>query len=231
MRRAARRAAAGRGHAVAGCGAARGRPPLGRLLPAHVRPRIEWGRSLTAPTEDPWIHGLRDRRALHRHQGQLVCRGVPGRLHPSDARRAGLRPRRAALHRSRGVHRLRRVRRGLPGRRVLRRGPAARRVARFRAAERRRTSRASNVAEGERRGTKPSRLAGETDYTRTSGRRASRASRPRRARLRHRQATSPPAPAPRPATAPASPAARSATGRRSRARPGGSPGRRGRPGR
>ena len=55
-----------------------------------------------------------------------VC---PGRLHPSHARRARLRPGQAALHRSRGVHRLRRLRRGLPGGRLLRRGPAARRVA------------------------------------------------------------------------------------------------------
>src|SRR5829696_8454886 len=74
------------------------------------------------------LHGLRHRRALHRHQGQLVRRGVPGGLHPPDARRARLRQGRAAVHRPRGVHRLRRVRRGLPRRRMLRRGPAPGRV-------------------------------------------------------------------------------------------------------
>src|SRR5437588_8637931 len=49
---------------------------------------------------------------------------MPGGLHPSDAGRARLRQRRDALHRPRGVHRLRRVRRGLPRGRLLRRGPA-----------------------------------------------------------------------------------------------------------
>ena len=75
-------------------------------------------------------HGLRDRRALHRNQGQLLRRGLPGRLHPPDARRAGLRHGRAALHRPGRVHRLRRLRRGVPGRRVLRRGSAPGRVVR-----------------------------------------------------------------------------------------------------
>ena len=54
-----------------------------------------------------------------------VC---PGRLHPPDSRRARLRRRRAALHRPRRVHRLRRLRRGLPSGRLLRRGPAPRGV-------------------------------------------------------------------------------------------------------
>ena len=79
--------------------------------------------------EEPKTYGLRDRRALHRHEGQLVRGGLPGRLHPSDARRAGLRRRRDALHRSGGVHRLRCLRGGLSGRRLLRRGPAPRGVA------------------------------------------------------------------------------------------------------
>ena len=65
-------------------------------------------------------------------QGQLVRRGLPGRLHPPDSRRARLRHGRDALHRPRGVHRLRRLRRGLPGRRLLRRGPAPGRVAALR---------------------------------------------------------------------------------------------------
>ena len=74
---------------------------------------------------------LRHRRALHRAEGQLLRRGVPGRLHPPDAGRARLRARRAALHRSGRVHRLRRLRRGLPGRRLLRRGPAPREWAKY----------------------------------------------------------------------------------------------------
>ena len=105
--------------------------------------------------EERLRHGLRHRRALHRHQGQLVRRGLPGRLHPPDARRARLRQGRAALHRPRGVHRLRRVRRGVPGRRVLRRGPAPGRVGQVRAASTRSTSPASS-AEARRR----SRTAG-----------------------------------------------------------------------
>ena len=35
--------------------------------------------------ESRTAHGLRDRGALHRDQGQLMRRGVPGRLHPPDA--------------------------------------------------------------------------------------------------------------------------------------------------
>ena len=35
-------------------------------------------------SEVPNRNGLRHRRAVHRHQGQLVRRGVPGRLHPPD---------------------------------------------------------------------------------------------------------------------------------------------------
>ena len=58
--------------------------------------------------------GLRHRRAVHRSKGQLLRRGLPGRLHPPDSRRAGLRQRRAALYRPRRVHRLRCLRRGLP---------------------------------------------------------------------------------------------------------------------
>ena len=70
-------------------------------------------------------------------EGQLVRRGLPGRLHPPDPGRARLRQGRDALHRPRGVHRLRRLRRGLPRGRLLRRGPAARRVAEVRADQRR----------------------------------------------------------------------------------------------
>jgi hypothetical protein len=61
--------------------------------------------------------GVRDQRTMHRDQGQLMRGGLPGGLHPPDPRRARLRPGRSALHRSRGMHRLRRLRRGLPGRR------------------------------------------------------------------------------------------------------------------
>ena len=77
------------------------------------------------------------------HEGQLLRRGLPGRLHPPDAGRARLRQGRAALHRSRGVHRLRRLRRGLPGRRLLRRGPAPGRVVEVRPDQRASTSPAS----------------------------------------------------------------------------------------
>ena len=78
-------------------------------------------------------------------KGQLVRRGVPGRLHPSDPGRARLRQGRDALHRPRGVHRLRRLRRGLPRGRLLRRGPAPGRVGRVRADQRRSTSPASRL--------------------------------------------------------------------------------------
>src|SRR6185436_5436379 len=63
-------------------------------------------------------HDLRDRRQLH--QGRRLPRGLPGGLHPPAAGSAGLRDRRAALHRPRGLHRLRRLRRGVPGRCDLR---------------------------------------------------------------------------------------------------------------
>ena len=73
--------------------------------------------SLPVPERGPNPNGVCDRRALHRHQGQLLRRGLPGRLHPPDARRTRLRGAGDALHRPGGVHRLRCVRRGLPGRR------------------------------------------------------------------------------------------------------------------
>jgi hypothetical protein len=65
----------------------------------------------------------------YRHKGHELCRGLPRRLHPPEGRRARLRAGRAALHRSRTVHRLRRLRRGLPGRRDHARGHGSRRVA------------------------------------------------------------------------------------------------------
>ena len=114
------------------------RPPL-KAPTVNIRPdrfgggsgvaRYNPRSSQSAARRTQGDHGLRHRRALHRHEGQLVRRGLSGRLHPSDARRARLRPGQAALHRPGGVHRLRRLRRGLPGRRLLRRGSAARRVA------------------------------------------------------------------------------------------------------
>ena len=42
--------------------------------------------SLTALEHQGRRHGLCDRRTLHRNQGQLLRRGLPGRLHPPDAR-------------------------------------------------------------------------------------------------------------------------------------------------
>src|SRR5215216_2846766 len=62
-------------------------------------------------------HDLRHRRQLH--QGRLLHRGLPRRLHSPQAGGARLRDRRAALHRPGGVHRLRRLRGGVPGRRDL----------------------------------------------------------------------------------------------------------------
>src|SRR5215208_3412095 len=57
---------------------------------------------------------LRDHGALHRHQGPVLCRGLSGRLH--------LRRRGSVLHKPRGVHRLRRLRAGVPSRGYLPRG-------------------------------------------------------------------------------------------------------------
>src|ERR1700704_4963856 len=73
-------------------------------------------------------HDLRHHRQLH--QGRRVHRRVPRRLHPSQGRGPRLRDRGAAVYRSSGVHRLRRLRGGLSRRRDLRRlrGPREARV-------------------------------------------------------------------------------------------------------
>ena len=63
------------------------------------------------------VHHL---RALHRHQGPLVRRRLPRRLHPRGGADARDRPR--------GVHRLRRLRARVPGRGDLPRGRAPREV-------------------------------------------------------------------------------------------------------
>src|SRR3954466_9595780 len=112
----------------------------GRLVAADGRysrplPPSQGGISIDLEGASP-PNGIRHRGAVHRHQGQLVRRGLPCRLHPPDARRARLRVGRDALHRPGRVHRLRRLRRSVPGRRLLRRGPAARRMAEVRGDQR-----------------------------------------------------------------------------------------------
>ena len=65
------------------------------------------GRALSPSTEEirvPYVIASR----VHRHDGHVLRRGVPRRLH--------LRGRPQALHQPQGVHRLRRLRAGLPGR-------------------------------------------------------------------------------------------------------------------
>ena len=135
-------------------------------------------------------------------EGQLVCRGLSGRLHPPDPGRARLRLGRDALHRPRRVHRLRRLRRGLPGRRLLRRGPAPGRVGQIRRDQRRLLQEERGVAApgAERRQLLDDRQRGAADRRRLGGSRGP----------------------------PAGPAAPAASRRRCRGRPGGSPGRRAR---
>ena len=69
-----------------------GRPPRplqsAALATARPRPRSQ-------RTKETHL-GLRHRRTLHRREGQLLRRGLPGRLHPSDPRRARLRGRRSS---------------------------------------------------------------------------------------------------------------------------------------
>ena len=78
---------------------------------------------------------VRDRRAVHRHQGPVLHRRLPGRLHPHRRAHARDRPR--------GVHRLRRVRARVPGRGDLPRGRAAGEVGAVREDQRCRSTRAS----------------------------------------------------------------------------------------
>ncbi|CAA9523574.1 MAG: Ferredoxin, partial [uncultured Thermomicrobiales bacterium] len=62
---------------------------------------------------------VRDRPAVHRGQRCILRRSLPGGLHPLHRRRG------AVFHQPRRVHRLRRLRRGLPRRGdLLRRRPA-----------------------------------------------------------------------------------------------------------
>ena len=59
--------------------------------------------------------GIHHYRALYRHEGQVVRGRLSGRLHPRQRRRQ------ATVHRSGSLHRLRRMRFGVPGRGDLRR--------------------------------------------------------------------------------------------------------------
>ena len=116
--------------------------PVSRIIAAEHSRHARFARDVRSARRPRAgdVGPTRDRERAARHlayviaepcigtEGQLLRRGLPGRLHPPDPRRARLRRRRAALHRSRRVHRLRRLRRGLPGRRLLRRGPAPRGV-------------------------------------------------------------------------------------------------------
>src|SRR5262249_11983898 len=63
-----------------------------------------------------------------RNEGYRLCRCVPRRLHPPAERRSGIRAGDDALHSPRGMHRLWRLRAGVPGRgdlREYRRNPRA----------------------------------------------------------------------------------------------------------
>src|SRR5258705_146439 len=59
------------------------------------------------------LRGVYHHRTLRRHEGHCVCRRLPGGLHPSAEGRARLRIGATALHPSRRMHRLRRLRSGL----------------------------------------------------------------------------------------------------------------------
>src|SRR5919199_260724 len=101
-RRAALRRAPARGRPAPRPGPARGGPAVGRPPPARPLTRPSTAPGGAKPLAYASAHGLRDRGAVHRDQGQLLRRGVPGGLHPPDAGRARLRRGRAALHRPRG---------------------------------------------------------------------------------------------------------------------------------
>ena len=65
--------------------------PRARLECRLTLGRPSGGAAAQPTTSENAAHGLRHRRAVHRREGQLVRRGLPGRLHPPDARRARLR--------------------------------------------------------------------------------------------------------------------------------------------
>src|SRR5262245_19879341 len=92
----------------------RGSWPCGAKLPneaQHAPGNFALGLSLF---KEEAFHDLRDRGAVYQHQGHGLRRGVPDRLHPSEEGRAGFRERDQALHRPRDLHRLWRVRAGVP---------------------------------------------------------------------------------------------------------------------
>src|ERR1035438_5965388 len=59
-------------------------------------------------------HGIRNRGTLHWNEGHCLCGCLPGGLHPSEEGRGHLRRSRDALHRPGRVHRLWRLRPGVP---------------------------------------------------------------------------------------------------------------------
>ena len=91
-------------------------------------------------------HGLYDHGTLHRHEGQRLRRRVPGGLHPPAQGRSDVRGGRDALHPSRRVHRLRRVRAGVPGGGDLRARRNARQVEALRARRTRSSIRSKRLA-------------------------------------------------------------------------------------
>src|SRR5439155_3622455 len=66
------------------------------------------------------LHGLYDRGTVRWNEGHRVRRRLPRRLHSPHEGEAGVRDRRASLHRTGDMYRLRRVRTGLPRRGDLR---------------------------------------------------------------------------------------------------------------
>src|SRR5438105_6624078 len=75
---------------------------------------ITWLRPIQSFASLRTIYGIRYSRALHWNEGYGVRGRMSGRLYPPEERRSETRDGRDAVHRSGRVHRLRRVRAGLP---------------------------------------------------------------------------------------------------------------------
>ena len=102
--------------------------PLGRPSPLCLVRANGWYATGSASRHDARcssaprriLDGLRDRRAVHRRARRVVCVYLPGGLHPFRRGR-----RTASCSSIQRVHRLRRLRTGMPGQRDLPRGVAA----------------------------------------------------------------------------------------------------------